>query len=580
MANPGADCIPAIADGIIAPNPSALTSRDVLEPRIIPLIGWAVGVVVAIGFYQLLLSPDVAPANQVPIANDNYDQAQKANSGDKLAILDAGALTTYSSSNGQVVQPSSTSAFHAAPTLSSNLDASSLTISITNGLYGAAVDRTVIPKSCVKKFGKNDRQSLLACARSVRDNMLKQVMVRDAWGAALADDIAALLTSVQRATRLFATFINLALFVSFVNDLFTLGQIIAGDAGYDLRVVIISWLATVLLLLLQYVPEDQLDNWEVSMAEMLAAGIAYIPLKGLKLLGLDPIGLTPDISTLSIGAPMPPLTRTPAGIPTGYTGSFYITFNFAPSSKAKRASLNYQVQRADNGVVVPSTFTRSGWNTIPIWPGGMQFWWTPTYTKLEMVLLTFAGQYGDRWYWNSESDLTGPNVGTKFSCKQQNPPSGFSESVVCTLNPQPSANDGLFMLAFNQTYYSKQAAKPKRQTSTISYALKTGVFNETLYTGTIATKGKTDIYAPQDPVPWVMPFTNSKGHIRITPLNPISEKTDYIIAHPDGTQWTATEVANHPWKDHSCEMGFWYSCPSLELGCTQRITYCWFSDNI
>lgn len=196
-----------------------------------------------------------------------------------------------------------------------------------------------------------------------------------------------------------------------------------------------------------------------------------------------------------------------------------------------------------------------------------------------MVLLTFAGQYGDRWYWNSQSNLAGPNVGTKFSCKQQNPLSGFSESVVCTLNPQPSANDGQFMLAFNQSYYSKQAAQNKRQTSIISYALKTGFFNETLYTGTIATKGKTDIYAPQDPVPWVMPFTNSKGHIRITPLKPISENTDYVIAHPDGTQWSATEAASHPWKDHSCNMGFWYSCPSLELGCTQRITYCWFSDN-
>ena len=578
MANPGADCIPAIADGIISPNPSAPTSRDALEPRIIPLIGWAVGVVVAIGFYQLLISPETAPTNQIPIANETYDQAQEANSGDKLAILDAGALTTYSSSNGQVVQPSLTSAFHAAPTLNYNLDASSLTISITNGLYGAAVDRTVIPKKCVKKFG-NDRQSLLACARSVRDVMLKRVMVRDAWGAALADDIAALLTDVQRVFRSWGTIMRLANQLTFFNDLLIfLLVIVAGE--YDLRTVILSWLSTVILLLLQYVPEDQLDNWEVAMAEMLAAGIAYIPLKGLVILGLDAIGLRPDFSTLSIGAPMPPLTVAPAGIPTYYTGSFYISFNFAPASKSKGASLNYQVQRADDGVVVPSTITKSGWNTIPIWPGGMQFWWTPTYTELEMVLLTFVGQYGDRWYWNSQSDLAGLNVGTKFSCKQQNPLSGFSESVVCTFNPQPSAIDGQFMLAFNQSYYSKQAARNKRQTSSISYALRTGFFNETLYTGTIATTGKTDIYTPQHPAPWVMPFTQSKGHIRITPLNPISENTDYIIAHPDGTQWSAAYVASHPWKDHSCNMGFWYSCPSLELGCTQRITYCWFSDDL
>lgn len=294
MANPGADCIPAIADGIISPNPSALTSRGDLEPRIIPLIGWAVGVVLAIGFYQLLIGPQTAPANQIPIANDNYDQAQEANSGDQLAILDAGALTTYSSSNGQVVQPSSTSAFHAAPTLSYNLDASSLTISITNGLYGAAVDPTIIPKSCVKKFG-NDSQALLACAISVRDLMLKRVMVRDAWGAALADDIAAFLTDVQRVNRFLATIMQLVVYLSLFTKL--LNFWITGDLSFG----IVNWLSVMILILLQYVPDDQLDNWEVSMAEMLAAGIAYIPLKGLIILGMDTIGLRPDFSTLSIG---------------------------------------------------------------------------------------------------------------------------------------------------------------------------------------------------------------------------------------------------------------------------------------
>ncbi|MCJ1280623.1 hypothetical protein MMC21_008452 [Puttea exsequens] len=177
------------------------------------------------------------------------------------------------------------------------------------------------------------------------------------------------------------------------------------------------------------------------------------------------------------------------------------------------------------------------------------------------------------WHYNTTSE-TPP----KFSCKTIDPEPDRAKAVKCSLRNQPSADDNTYRIQFDHQIFTTD---PAGVSTKIWFTIVTESLKETIFSGPgKEAHGKFDLTFPVDNSPnvakWFVPLKQSKGHIRITPMDKTNpNKAWYVIAHPDGTQWT---VQNDGDGCEGLDAGGWAECEDPKNGCLEKKASCLFLD--